>query len=134
MVKNLTEQSVNSILKSGWQVFLMTEDKEKEEIIVKAPSKTVVSPEKKAEKAVEKSLEEERFEILQSSSRVGAYFGAAVVFVGVLLLCLFAYANITGQVELLVILSSKATAFSLALWVSVGIMNIISGFFLMGSE
>ena len=111
----------------------MTEDKEKEEIIVKAPSKPVVSPEKKAEKAIEKSLEEERFEILQISNKVGAYFGATVVFVGVLLLCLFAYVRITGQAGV-VILSSEATMFSLALWVFVGIVNIISGFLLMGNE
>lgn len=113
-------------------MFLMTEDKEKE-ITVKAPSKPVVSPEKKAEKAVEKALEEERFEILQISNKVGLYFGTSVVFIGVLLLCLFAYVSITGQAWL-IILSSEATAFSLFLWVFVGIVNIISGFLLMGSE
>jgi hypothetical protein len=114
-------------------MFLMTEDKEKEEIVVKAPTKPVVSPEEKAEKAIEKSLEEERFEVLQISSRIGAYFGASVVFVGVLLLCLFAYVSISGQVGL-IILSSEATSFSLVLWVFVGIVNIISGFLLMGSD
>jgi hypothetical protein len=111
----------------------MTADEEKEEITVKAPSKPVVSPEKKAEKAVEKSLEEERFEILQISKKVGSYFGASVVFVGVLLLCLFAYVSITGQAWV-ILLSSEATAFSLVLWIFVGIVNIISGFLLMGSE
>jgi hypothetical protein len=111
----------------------MTEDKEKEEIIVKAPAKQVVSPEKKAEKAIEKSLEEERFEVLHISNKVGLYFGASVVFVGVLLLCLFAYVSITGQAGL-IILSSEATSFSLVLWVFVGLVNIISGFLLMGSE
>jgi formate-dependent nitrite reductase membrane component NrfD len=114
-------------------MFLMTEDKEKEEIIVRAPSKPVVSPEKRAEKAIEKALEEERFETIQVSSKIGSYFGASVVFAGVLLLCLFAYIGITGQVGL-IILSSEATAFSLVLWVFVGIVNIISGFLLMGSE
>jgi hypothetical protein len=111
----------------------MTEDKEKEEIIVKAPSKPVVSPEKKAEKVIEKALEEERFGVLQISNRVGSYVGASVIFAGVLLLCLFAYVSITGQVEL-IILSSEAAVFSLVLWVFVGLVNIISGFLLMGSE
>ena len=111
----------------------MTEDKEKEEIIVKAPSKPVVSPEKKAEKAIEKALEEERFGTLRISNRFGSYFGASVIFAGVLLLCLFAYIGITGQVGW-IILSSEATAFSLFLWVFVGLVNIISGLLLMGSE
>jgi len=111
----------------------MTEDKEKEEIIVKAPSKPVVSPEKKAEKAIEKALEEEKFGTLEISKRVGSYFGASVIFAGVLLLCLFVYIGITGQVGW-IILSSEATAFSLALWVFVGLLNIISGLLLMGSE
>jgi hypothetical protein len=111
----------------------MTADEEKEEITVKAPSKPVVSPEKKTEKAVEKALEEERFEILKISNKVGSYFGTSVVFIGVLLLCLFAYVSITGQAWL-IILSPEATAFSLVLWVFVGIVNIISGFLLMGSE
>jgi hypothetical protein len=114
-------------------MFLMAEDKEKEEIIVKAPSKSVVSPEEKAEKAIEKALEEERFGTLQISNRFGSYFGVSVSFAGVLLLCLFAYASITSQAGL-VVLSSEATAFSLVLWVFVGIVNIVSGFLLMGSE
>jgi hypothetical protein len=116
-----------------WQVFPVTEDKEKEEIIVKAPSKPVVSPEKKAERAIEKSLEEERFDLLQVSSEFGAYFGVAVIAVGVLLLCLFAVASISGQAGLLV-LSSESTMFSMFLWLFVGLLNIIGGFLLIGSE
>jgi len=111
----------------------VTEDNEKEEIIVKAPSKPVVSPEKKAERAAEKSLEEERFDILQISSKLGAYFGVAVVAVGVLLLCLFAYVSISGQAGLIV-LSSNSTIFSMFLWLFVGLLNIIGGFLLIGNE
>jgi len=111
----------------------VTEDNEKEEIIVKAPSKPVVSPEKKAERDAEKSLEEERFDILQISSKLGAYFGVAVVAVGVLLLCLFAYVSISGQAGLIV-LSSNSTIFSMFLWLFVGLLNIIGGFLLIGNE
>jgi len=111
----------------------VTEGEEKEEIIVNPPSRPVISPEKKAEKAIEKALEEERFGTLQISNRFGSYFGASVIFAGALLLCLFAYVSITGQAGL-IILSSEATAFSLALWIFVGIVNIVSGFLLMGSE
>lgn len=111
----------------------MTEDKEKEEIIVKAPSKTVVSPEKKAEKAIEKALEEERFGTLQVSKRFGSYFGASAIVAGVVLLCIFAFVAITGQVGW-ISMSSEAAVFSIVLWVFIGIVNIVSGFLLMGSE
>ena len=111
----------------------MTKNEEKKEIIVRAPSKPVVSPEKKAERAIERSLEEERFDILQVSNELGAYFGVAVVFIGVLLLCLFSYVSITGQAGL-IILSSEATAFSQFLWIFIGLLNIISGFLLIGNK
>ena len=111
----------------------MTDDEEKGEIIVKAPSKPVVSPEKKAERATEKSLEEERFDILQISNTVGAYFGVAIVFVGFLLLFLFAYIGTTGQAEL-ILLSSQAPTLGLILWVFVGLLNVITGLLLIETE
>lgn len=111
----------------------MTEDKEKEEITVKAPSKPVVSPEKKTERIIEKSLEEERFDLLHVLGELGAYFGVAVVAVGILLLCLFAFVSVSGQAGLLV-LSSESTMFSMFLWIFVGLLNIITGFLLLGSE
>ena len=116
-----------------WQVLLVSKNKEKKEIIVKAPSKPVVSPEKKAERAIEKSLEEERFDILQVSNELGAYFGVAVVSIGVFLLCLFAYVSITGQTGL-IILSPEATTFSHFLWIFIGLLNLISGFLLIGNK
>jgi hypothetical protein len=120
-------------LKSVWQVFPVTEDKEKEEITVKAPSKPVVSPEKKAERTLEKSLEEERFDLLHVSNEFGAYFGIAVVAIGILLLSLFAFVSVSGQAGLLV-LSSESTIFSMFLWLFAGLLNIIGGFLLIGSE
>jgi len=111
----------------------VTEDKEKKEIIVNAPSKPVVSPEKKAEKAIEKALEEERFGTLQISNRFGSYFGASAIVAGVGLLCIFAFVVITGQVGW-ISMSSGAAVFSIILWIFVGIVNIVSGFLLMGSE
>ena len=114
-------------------MLLVTKTKEKKEIIVKAPSKPVVSPEKKAERAIEKSLEEERFDILHVSNELGAYFGVAVAAIGVLLLCLFAYVSITGQTGL-IILSPEATTFSHFLWIFIGLLNLISGFLLIGNK
>ena len=111
----------------------MTGNKEKEEIIVKAPSKPVVSAEKKAERTLEKSLEEERFDLLEVLSEFGAYFGVAVVAVGIVLLCLFAFVSASGQTGLLV-LSSESSMFSMFLWLFVGLLNIIGGFLLIGNK
>lgn len=108
-------------------------DNEKEEIIVKAPSKPVVSTDKKVERARERLLEEERFDVIHVSSEVGVSFGASTAIVGILLLCIFAYVIITGEAGL-IILSSDYMGFSLGLWVFVGLLNIISGFLLLGSE
>ena len=111
----------------------MTGGKEKEEIIVKAPSKPVVSAEKKAERTLERSLEEERFDLLEVLSEFGGYFGVAVVAVGIVLLCLFAFVGASGQTGLLV-LSSESSMFSMFLWIFVGLLNIIGGFLLIGHK
>lgn len=111
----------------------MTKNDEKKEIIVRAPTKPVVTAEKKAERAIERSLEEERFDILQVSNELGVYFGVAVTVIGILLLCLFVYVGITGQSGLIV-LSSEATFFSKFLWIFIGLLNIISGFLLIGNR
>ena len=111
----------------------MTADEEKKEVIVKAPAKPVVSPEKKAERTAEKSLEEERYDILQVTTKFGAYFGVAVMCIGFFLLSLFAYVGTTGQ-EGLLVLSSVAPAFSAALWIFVGLLTVIAGLLLIGNE
>ena len=109
----------------------MSEDKE--EIVVKAPSKPVVSPEQKAEKKIEKALEEERFGTLQVSRKFGSYFGASAIAAGVILLCIFSFVVITGQANW-ISMSPETAVFSIILWVFVGIVNIVAGFLLMGSE
>ena len=111
----------------------MSKNEEEKEIIVRAPTKPVVTPEKKAERAIERSLEEERFDILQVSNELGVYFGVAVTVIGILLFCLFIYVGITGQSGLIV-LSSEATLFSKFLWIFMGVLNIISGFLLIGNR
>ena len=111
----------------------MTKKKEKKEITVRAPSKPATPPEKKAEKATEKALEEERFGVLKISRKVGTYFSASLLAAGFLLLCLFAYVTVTGQVDWVTI-SPETTFFGFILWIFVGIINIVSGFLLMGSE
>jgi hypothetical protein len=111
----------------------MTTDEEKKEVIVKAPSKSVLSPDKIAKKQTEKALEEERFGVLQISKKVSKYLGITTASVGFLMLGLFAYISTTGQTRG-ILLSSQTASLSLAVWVLVGLVNVVIGFLFMGSE
>ena len=107
--------------------------KKKKEVVVRAPSKPVTPPEKKTEKAAEKALEEERFGVLEMSRRISVFFGVSVLTAGVLLLCLFAYVTITGHMDWMAI--SPETAFlALVVWIFVGVVNVVGGLLLMGSD
>jgi hypothetical protein len=113
-------------------IFLAADD-EKKELIVKAPSKPIIAPEKKAEKAAEKALEEERYSVLQIPKKVGKYVGISSVSVGVSLFVLLAYAGLTGQSNW-IFLSSASSLSIVVLWIVVGIVSIVVGFLLMGSD
>jgi len=108
-------------------------EEEKEEIIVKAPSKPVVSSEKKIEKATEKALEEERYNVMQINKKIGKYTGASSAIIGAILLVMFAYVSITSQGSL-ALLTSTASTLIIGLWVAVGLISVVVGFLLMGSE
>jgi hypothetical protein len=109
------------------------EDDKKEDIIVKAPSKPVITPEKKAKKTTERALEEERYGVLAVPKKVGKYLGALSLGTGILLGILLAYASFSGQTTL-IFLSLGPAYPTVALWISVGLISIIAGFLLMGSE
>jgi hypothetical protein len=111
----------------------MTADDEKKEIVVKAPSKPVVAPEKKTEKAAEKALEEERYSVLQIPSKVGKYVGISSISAGVSLFILLAYAGLTSQSGWIV-LSSASYSPIVVLWIVVGLVSVVAGFLMMGSE
>jgi hypothetical protein len=110
----------------------MISDEEAQEVTVKAPSKPVVSPEKKAEKAAGKALEEERYGVLQLPKKVDKFFGFAVVGFGLLMLFLLVFLSLTGQT--VAMLFSSANTFFLGLWGVAGIVNIFLGLLLIGSE
>lgn len=107
--------------------------KEKKEIVVRAPSKSVIPPEKRAERTAERALEEERFGVLEISREVGMCFSASMLVAGALLLCLFAYVTVTGHAGWVVI-SPETPFLGLVVWIFVGIVNILGGLLLMGSE
>lgn len=111
----------------------MAVKEEEEEVIVSAPSKSVVSKEKKIAKAIERALEEEKFATFEILKRLGGYFGVSVFFLGVILLGLFIFVNVTDQGRLLM-LSSASSVFILVLWIFVGVINVVGGCLLIGSE
>lgn len=110
----------------------MPEDK-KEEITVKAPSKSAIAPEKIAEKRTERALEEERYGVLQVPGKIGKYLGATSLGTGILLVLLLAYASFSGQTGLAFMLVGSSLPIT-SLWIFVGFISIIVGFLLMGSE
>ncbi len=111
----------------------MTADEEKKELVVKAPSKPAIAPERKAEKAAEKALEEERYGVLQIPKKVGKYMGISSIAVGISLLVLLVYAGLTGQSDW-IFLSSASSLPIVGLWIVVGMISAIVGFLLMGSD
>jgi len=111
----------------------MTPNEEKKEITVKAPSKPVVSPEKKAEKTTAKALEKERYDVLQFPKKIDQYIGVATAVMGVLLLSLIAYVGATGRISD-ILLSPGTSTLYLLVWGFVGLINIITGLLFMGRE
>jgi uncharacterized integral membrane protein len=112
---------------------LLADNENKEEITVEAPSAPVVAPQKKAEKATEKALEEERYNVLQIPNKVGKYIGISSICVGATLLVLLAIASSTSQNNF-AFLSFSSPLPIVGLWIVVGLISVIVGFLLMGSE
>lgn len=111
----------------------MAKKKDKKEIVVPPPPKSVTPREKRAERAAEKALEKERFGVLQISHKVGTYFSASMLVAGALLLCILTYVMATGYIDWIVI-SSEMPFLGLTVWVLAGMINIVGGLLLMGSE
>lgn len=111
----------------------MAKKKNEKEIVVHGPSTPVTRPEEKAEKDAEKAVEEERFGVLQISHRIGTYFSSSMLVAGIILLCILAYATVTGYVDWIII-HPEMTLLGLVVWVFVGIVNTVGGLLLIGSE
>lgn len=110
----------------------MASDEENQEITVRAPSKPVVSPEKREEKTTQKALESERFGVLQFPKKISRYLGYTCTVLGLVLLALFAI-EISSQTGNL-IFSSQSGSAVIGLWVFVGLFNIIIGFLFLGRD
>ncbi len=112
----------------------MTEEEDRERgIVVQGPSESVTHPDKRAKIAAEKALEEERVGVLEISGKVGTYFSASMLLVGISLLCVFAYVMLTGFEDWIVI-SYDMPFLGLLVWIFAGIANVLGGLLLMGSK
>jgi hypothetical protein len=111
----------------------MPADEKKEEITVKAPSRPIITPEKKAEKTAERALEEERYGVFEVPKKIGKYLGAMSLGTGILLIVLLMYASFSGRTNL-IFLSLGSSFPIVGLWIFVGLISIVIGFLLMGSE
>lgn len=115
-------------------MFFVTEEEDREiGIVVQGPSEPVTHPDKRAEIAAEKALEEERVGVLEILGKVGTYFGASMLVVGISLLCVFAYVVLTGFEDWIVI-SFDMPFLGLLVWILAGIANLLGGLLLMGSK
>ncbi len=110
----------------------LSKDKENKEVFVKAPSKSVIAEEVKAEKAAVKALEEERFNVISIGKRVGQYFGLSSMIVGAILLLTLGYFAINQSTAIL--FSAGVSVSVLGLFVVAGLMSILAGFLLIASE
>ena len=111
----------------------MTEDQEQKEITVKAPSKQVIDPQKKIEKATEKALEEERYTVLQIPKKAGKIVGYLSTCIGTLLLILLVSASLSIEGNW-AILSSTSSLPIIGVWILTGLISIVIGFVLIGTE
>lgn len=108
-------------------------EEKKEEIIVKAPSPSVISTQKKVEKATVKALEEERYNVIHIYKVLGKYFGVLSMCTGAILLIVLAFTVLTAQNRLMFLIFNMPISI-VALWVATGLISVVVGFLLMGTE
>ena len=106
--------------------------KKKREIRIFAPFRPTVRPEEATMKAQRKALEEERFGVLELSRRIGRKFSPLPVIVGASLLITSIYLVITNT--FLMADSPEIKAFFIALSIFLGVINVVAGLLLMGSD
>lgn len=111
----------------------MAEDQEKKEVIIKAPAKQIIDSQRKIEKATEEALEEERYTVLQWPKRFSKYIGYTSTAIGALLFVLLCASSLSAEANWAV-LSSQASLPIIGIWILTGLVSVIVGFLLIGSE
>ena len=111
----------------------MSSDEEKKEIVVKAPSQSVISSQKKVEKATVKTLEEERYNVIKVHRKLDKYFGVLSACMGGILLIVLAFTMLTDQSKWMFLTANMPLSI-VGIWVATGLVSVVVGFLLMGSE
>lgn len=106
--------------------------KKKREIRIFAPFRPSIRPEEAIIKAQRKALEEERFKVLEFSRRISRKFSPLPIIVGVSLLITSTYLFITNTG--LAADSSEIKALFIMLSIILGVINVVTGLLLMGSD
>lgn len=112
---------------------MLGSDEEKKEIVVEAPSQSAISSQKKAEKAAVKALEEERYNVIKIHRKLGKYFGVLSASTGGILLLVLAFTMLTDQSKLMFLTANMPVSI-VGIWVATGLVSVVVGFLLMGSE
>ena len=112
---------------------LLSNDDEKKEIVVKAPSQSVISSQKKVEKATIKELEEERYNVITIHRKLDKYFGILSACLGGILLLVLAFTILTDQSNLMFLTVNMPISI-VGIWVAIGLVSVVAGFLLIGSE
>lgn len=112
---------------------LLGNDDEKKEIVVKAPSQPVISSQKKIEKATAKELEEERYNVITIHRKLDKYFGLFSACMGGILLLVLTFTMLTDQSNLMFLTVNMPISI-VGIWVAIGLVSIVAGFLLIGSE
>jgi len=98
-----------------------------DENTVDGPTFSITQPEKKVEKDTKRSIEEERYGVLQVSHKIGAFFSFSMIVSGVILFFLSIFQLITHSN-----LFSENTILILVVYVFVSIVNSVGGLLLIG--
>lgn len=93
----------------------------------------MISSQKKVEKATVKELEEERYNVITIHRKLDKYFGILSACMGAILLLVLAFTMLTDQSNLMFLTVNMPISI-VGIWVAVGLVSVVVGFLLIGSE
>ena len=110
----------------------MRKKRKRREIRIFAPFRPSLRPEEAVIKAQRKALEEERYKVLEFSRRISRKFSLLPIMAGASLLITSTYMFVTNAV--LIVDSPEIKVLFITLLVLLGIVNVVAGLLLMGSD
>jgi len=93
----------------------------------------VISSQKRVERATDKALEEERYNVIKVHKKLGKFFGISSACTGGILLIVLAFTMLTDQSKLMFLTANMPISI-VGIWLATGLVSVVVGFLLMGSE